>query len=303
MDSNPPPNIYIVGAQCTGKTTLVNNLRAHFYQSHFPHNSNSNSEHDNDNNNNNNKKNNKNSNNDDDNNNNANKNNINPPPHPPSPPPSPPSPPPAIITEVARTVLAIHHFTAQDVRIPARSLALQRLILEAQAAAEERALLGMTRTRTMTAAAEAGTMEVGKTDTEGTNDGGGSDCSSRPGWFISDRSGADPIAYALRYAGGEEARRALAGTAAWAGLRARMRRSLVVVCEAGAATAAAGWLRDDGVRLMPEDVDEWAGFHAAFCRMLEAEAVPYVVLGVGVGGREERVRFVLERWRERAAQV
>ncbi|KAK3294347.1 uncharacterized protein B0H64DRAFT_433528 [Chaetomium fimeti] len=269
---SPPPNIYIVGAQCTGKTTLVNNLRAHFQGDLSMTNPSSSS--------------------------------SPPPPPPASTPPAtmppatmpPPAitPPPTIITEVARGVLATHRFSARDVRIPARSLALQRLILQAQAVAEARAVgLRMT-------AEEACLVMTGGTGGTGgvapgavpTGTGGG----GGPGWFVSDRSGADPIAYALRYAG-PEAGRELAGTAAWAELRARMRASLVVVCEAG--LAAAGWLRDDGVRLMPEDVEEWVGFHGVFCRFLEAEGVPYEVLDARVGGHEERVRFVLERWRER----
>jgi hypothetical protein len=45
------------------------------------------------------------------------------------------------------------------------------------------------------------------------------------------------------------------------------------------------------------------GFHGLFCRLLEAEAVPYVVLGAEVAGREERVRFVVGKWRECAARV
>ncbi|EAQ87611.1 predicted protein [Chaetomium globosum CBS 148.51] len=236
MDSNPPPNIYIVGAQYIGKTTLVNSLRAHFYRSHFPHDSNSDD-------------NNKNGNGNDDENNNEN-NTTSPPPHPPS-----STPPPAII-------------------------------IEPRPAAADPGGTGRGR-----GAGAFGEDDEGDDDKHdgGGGSGDGDDAARRRGGSYRNRSGADPIAYALRYAGGEEARRALAGTAAWAGLRARMRRSLVVVCEAGAATAAAGWLCDDGVRLMPEDVDEWAGFHAAFCRMLEAEAVPYVVLGGwrGWGGRRE----------------
>ncbi|KAK4148838.1 hypothetical protein C8A00DRAFT_38571, partial [Chaetomidium leptoderma] len=95
----PPPNLYIVGAQSTSKTTLVNNLNTYFTTTIASSNNN---------------------------------------------PGSPPTPflnhgvePPTIITEVARTVLKAHHFTAQDVRTPARSLALQQLILQAQATAEK----------------------------------------------------------------------------------------------------------------------------------------------------------------------
>ncbi|KAL2177637.1 AAA domain-containing protein [Thermothelomyces heterothallicus CBS 202.75] len=206
----PPPNIYIIGAQCTGKTTLVNHLRAHF----------------------------------------ANRN------------PVPDGGPPALISEVARTVLKAHHFTARDVRIPSRSLVLQRLILQAQAAAERDAL-----------------------------ESGG----PRKRWFISDRSGADPIAYSLRYVG-HEAARALAKTEEWVELKERMRQSVVIICEAG--KGVAGWLKDDGVRLMPVDLEEWVGFHRGFCEFLDGEGVRYEVLTADVATHEERVDFVLKRWEE-----
>ncbi|KAG7287376.1 hypothetical protein NEMBOFW57_006887 [Staphylotrichum longicolle] len=140
------------------------------------------------------------------------------PPHllhlPPQPNPNPYAPTPSVITEVARTVLRARAFTAADVRIPARSLALQRLILQAQAAAERDAL-------------------------------NSSEKEEEAGWFISDRSGADPIAYALRYVGADAAR-GLVQSAEWAELKGRMAEGLVVVCEAG--QEVAGWLRDDGVR-------------------------------------------------------
>jgi hypothetical protein len=206
----PPPNIYIVGAQCTGKTTLVNALRAHFTPTPTA---------------------------------NPNPNpNLN------------PHPPPAIITEVARRVLTKHNFTAADVRTPARSLALQQLILQAQATAERDAL------------------------NPNQNPGG------EASWFISDRSGADPIAYAVRYVGADTARAALADSAEWATLRARMREAVVVVCEAG--EGVAGWLRDDGVRLMPEDLGEWVGFHGLFCGFLGGEGGVYWGGCAGVGALE-----------------
>ncbi|EXK27326.1 hypothetical protein FOXG_02571 [Fusarium oxysporum f. sp. lycopersici 4287] len=71
---------------------------------------------------------------------------------------------PQIISEVARTVLAKHKYSAEDIQAStSRCFELQQLILEAQAEAEEEAL------RT-----------------------------SR--WFISDRSGFDSLVYATRYA-------------------------------------------------------------------------------------------------------
>lgn len=146
--SATPPNVYIIGAASTGKTTLVNNLHSYFTRRLA----------------------------------------------------TPLRP--AIITEVARTVLRQHNFTARDILLPARSLTLQRLILQAQAAAERDALGG---------------------------DGG----SGNPGrWFVSDRSGADPIAYATKYIGAEAAR-GLVESAEWADLKQRMVKAVVVICEAG----------------------------------------------------------------------
>ncbi|KAK4144579.1 AAA domain-containing protein [Dichotomopilus funicola] len=215
--SKPPPSIYIVGAQCTGKTTLVNNLRAYFASA------------------------------------------------------IPSALPPAIVTEVARTVLQTHHFTARDVRIPARSLELQRLILQAQAIAE-RAAAAATQTK-----GEAG-----------------------PGWFISDRSGADPIAYAIRYVG-SDATQDLINCSEWSSeLRDRMRASVVVVCEASG--VAAGWLTDDGVRLMPRDLGEWVGFHEMFCEFLKGQGIGYHVLKAEIGGHQDRVKFVVQRWREKLGE-
>ena len=102
-----PKDIYIVGAQCTGKTTLITALSNHIT----------------------------------------------------SPSVSSTIPAPLIVTEVARTVLRKHKFTASDITSsPDKSLLFQRLILEAQYAAEK--------------AAETSP------------------------WFISDRSGFDPIVYA-----------------------------------------------------------------------------------------------------------
>jgi len=195
-------NVYIAGAQCTGKTTLVNQLEAHF------------------------------------------KNKTEPPSE---------QQQPAIIREVARTVLAKHSFTAADITSSTeRCLTLQKLILEAQAAAERH--------------------EVHRNDRT---------------WFISDRSGADPIAYALHHIGPDAADTLLASTE-WHELRSRMRDSLVIVCEPGA-----DWLFDDGVRLMPASMEDWKTFHSLFCRLLGQEVVKYVVLPSSILEREDRLQFVL----------
>ncbi|KAI0420368.1 AAA domain-containing protein [Xylaria grammica] len=104
------PSIYIIGSQCTGKTTLVTALSAYFEQH----------------------------------------------------PPASAQAHPGVIKEVARSVLSQHGFTRADIRQSQdRALELQRLILEAQSAAEQ----------------------------------------SQGAWFISDRSAVDPVIYARKYAG------------------------------------------------------------------------------------------------------
>lgn len=202
--SPKPTNIYIVGAQNTGKTTLVKALQKHFDQH-------------------------------------ANckwkDEQIS---------------APNVIIEVARGVLQKHAFTAEDITSSrTRSIALQRLILEAQLQAEA---------------------EVGNT------------------WFISDRSGFDPVIYALRYVGNDAARDLMASKE-FIALKESMQKSLVVVCEAGA-----DWLFDDGVRLMPTSKDDWMAFHSLFCASLDAAGVEHVVLPFSMTGSTERVDFVIGKW-------
>ena len=76
---------------------------------------------------------------------------------------------------------------------------------------------------------------------------------------MSDRSGFDPVIYAMRHVGEREAR-GLKGLDHWKELRTGMEKGLVVICEAGA-----DWLIDDGVRLMPKDKADCIAFHRMFC--------------------------------------
>ena len=91
---------------------------------------------------------------------------------------------------------------------------------------------------------------------------------------------------------GEEGARSLMRTAIWGELKERMGRSLVVVCEAGA-----DWLVDDGVRLMPEDKQDWVAFHDLFCESLQDAGLDFVVLPCKVKDLGERVQYVLDHWR------
>ncbi|CVL08459.1 uncharacterized protein FMAN_05188 [Fusarium mangiferae] len=199
------PNIYIIGPQSTGKTTLVNKLKADL--EHWLADSAIDK--------------------------------------------------PQIVSEVARTVLAKHKYSAEDIQTSTtRCFELQQLILEAQAAAEKEAL---------------------KTSS----------------WFISDRSGLDPLVYAKRYAAPDAVER-LKHLPVWKAVKARMESSLIVVCEAGTP-----WLLDDGVRLMPGSDQQWMQLFHDFCQLLGEVGLEYCVVPRTVLDLSDRAEFVWARWTER----
>ncbi|RBQ77741.1 hypothetical protein FVER14953_05747 [Fusarium verticillioides] len=206
MASNPyVPNIYIIGPQSTGKTTLVNELQADLEHGLVDLSIDK----------------------------------------------------PQIVSEVARSVLAKHKYSAEDIRTSkVRCLELQQLILQAQAEAEKEAL---------------------KTSS----------------WFISDRSGFDPLVYAKRYAS-PGAEQELQQLEAWKQVKARMETSLIVVCEAGTP-----WLMDDGVRLMPGSETEWMQVFDDFCQMLDEVGLEYSVVPRTVLDISERAELVWAKWTER----
>lgn len=201
----PIPNVYIVGPQSTGKTSLVNKLRSEVgnWLNHTSIDE------------------------------------------------------PQIVSEVARTVLSKHNFTAVDVKSsPQRCFTLQKLILDAQALAEAEALV-----------------------------------QSR--WFISDRSGVDPLVYTKRYVSAEAALD-LQRQDTWIEVRARMADSLIVVCESGTP-----WLTDDGIRLMPESREEWLQLFKDFCEVLDGIGLQYSVVPRDMLDISERATFVHSKWVER----
>ncbi|CEI41744.1 hypothetical protein FVEN_g3748 [Fusarium venenatum] len=193
------PNIYIIGPQSTGKTTLVHKLQddlQHWAEPKKPH----------------------------------------------------------IISEVARTVLTKHNYSAHDIQTsPTRCLELQQLILEAQAIAEKDAL------------------ETSR-------------------WFISDRSGIDPLVYAKRYAS-LQGIQDLQKLPVWAEIKERMEHSLIVVCEAGTP-----WLTNDGVRLMPDSNDEWMGVFHDFCTLLDQLGLNYSALPRTMLYLSKRADFIWGLW-------
>lgn len=162
---------------------------------------------------------------------------------------------PQIIREVAREVQRIHPIATESIRSDrSLSLQLQKRIQAAQFEAETEAL-------------------------------------NRGSWFISDRSGFDPMVYARRYVGTEAAAEMMR-SAEWLELKGRISASLVIVCEAGM-----GWLQDDGVRLIPEDREDWIRLHELFCGMLDEAGLPYDVLPSNITDIAGRVEFILSRWR------
>ncbi|KAL2111780.1 hypothetical protein VUR80DRAFT_9342 [Thermomyces stellatus] len=114
---------------------------------------------------------------------------------------------------------------------------------------------------------------------------------ARAPWFLSDRSGFDALVYAKRYAGPEAADEMML-SAEWGKVRDRMAGSVIVVCEAGAP-----WLLDDGVRLMPEDAEDWIRFHRLFCEMLDEAGLSYHVMPSDVTDLSERANLVISLWR------
>ncbi|KAM0345840.1 hypothetical protein ACHAPU_006194 [Fusarium lateritium] len=203
------PNIYIIGPQSTGKTTIVNRLRDEL--EHWL----------------------------------ADKS----------------IDPPRVISEVARSVLIKHKYTANDITTSTdRCLALQKLTLEAQASAEREALQSST-------------------------------------WFISDRSGFDPLVYAQEYVS-VEAVGERQEMPVWKEVEARMKASLIVVCEAGAP-----WLVDDGVRLMPNGEEAWMKLFRDFCVLLDDVGFDYCVVPRTILDLSERADFVFARWLEKRRRL
>ena len=106
--------------------------------------------------------------------------------------------------------------------------------------------------------------------------------------------GMDPIVYTKKFVGDVEVQ-SLKATPEWKWLNDRMKRSLVLVCEAGV-----GWLVDDGVRLMPKNGAEWMEFHHTFCEVLHDAQIEYTVVPNTLVDRKARVEFAYERWIELA---
>jgi nicotinamide riboside kinase len=167
---------------------------------------------------------------------------------------------PRIIREIARTVLKEKHFSREDIAtLSIRTLQLQQYILQAQFDAETTACPVNSST-----------------------------------WYISDRSGLDPIAYAKCYAG-EDAAAEMLASEVWRELEDRMKKGIVILCEAGCL-----WLKDDGVRLMPKDRTEWTRVDSAFRDLLKTQGIEFFVISkdMDLQRRVEYVRKFFENAQE-----
>lgn len=160
---------------------------------------------------------------------------------------------PAIIREVARTVLAEGGFTREDIEnSPLRAMQLQEGILSAQYK-----------------------IETTITKSEGSK------------WYISDRSGLDPIVYASVFVGPDSAQTLLASEE-WLTLESNMKAGLVVLCDAGDS-----WLTDDGVRLMPKSNEDWDYLTSAFRHLLETRNINYTMLPRTMSRIEDRISTIM----------
>jgi nicotinamide riboside kinase len=110
--------------------------------------------------------------------------------------------------------------------------------------------------------------------------------SNESSWVICDRSGLDPIVYTKCFVSLEAVEKLFASNT-WLELETRMKESIVVLCEAGCR-----WLVDDGVRLMPDDIEEWTRVDAAFRDLLQKRDIGYSIISKDMVDIGARVRYV-----------
>ncbi|KAE9986509.1 hypothetical protein EG328_005395 [Venturia inaequalis] len=107
--------------------------------------------------------------------------------------------------------------------------------------------------------------------------------------FISDRSGIDPVVYARIFVG-EEAARDMMASQTWRDVEHNMRSARILVCE-----PVPAWLHDDGVRLMPTDIDELNSLHQSFCQLLQELGMDFTVAPKEMTDINERVKLALDQ--------
>ena len=66
-----------------------------------------------------------------------------------------------------------------------------------------------------------------------------------------------------------------------------MKKGIVILCEAGCR-----WLQDDGVRLMPKNIEDWMRLDVAFRDLLKARGIGFFILSKDVEELKDRIECV-----------
>lgn len=160
-----------------------------------------------------------------------------------------------MLTEVARTVLGKLKYTADDIsNDPTKCYELQKEILLAQYR-KENELLEENRT------------------------------------YISDRCAIDPIVYAKFYLRGDTCD-SLLDLKEWQEMKLRYqdeKRSLIVVIGPNET-----FLKDDGIRKMPTDLEQWKSFYKCFLEFMRKQNIPFKIIPSCVTNISHRRNLVME---------
>ncbi|KAF5858539.1 hypothetical protein ETB97_004282 [Aspergillus alliaceus] len=155
---------------------------------------------------------------------------------------------PIFIDEVAREVMAKDRFRVGDIKKKTEGFELQKCVLLSQYQAEK---------------------------------------ALEDRWFVSDRSGIDPIIYTEFFLGCPAAER-LVELPEWSVLRDGMRKGLVIVC----LTHNDSWVSSDRVRVKCKDQSEWKALGDAFLNGLQQHGIAFTAIPQGMDDIGERVHFV-----------
>lgn len=162
-----------------------------------------------------------------------------------------------LLSEVARTVLSKLKYTAQDISNDAAKCYILQEAILVQQCQQERELLKLKRS------------------------------------YISDRSAIDPIVYAKFYI--KDKNVDLLEKEEWHEMKSRYQNeksSLIVFIEPNEA-----FLKDDGTRKMPTDLEEWKAFYRCFLEFMNDNHIPFKVIPrnmTNICDRSEQVKEWME---------
>ena len=119
-------------------------------------------------------------------------------------------------------------------------------------------------------------------------------------WINSDRSGLDPIIYALVHVDASAAAR-MESTEAWDECKASMEKGLMVVCE-----PVKEWLETNKFRTWLEGMTQWDYarlLHGTFVDRLEVLGISYVLIPASMRDMKQRIERVLGEWRQKMETI